>query len=128
MLGKKGRRKHLRNTIMSAIQTADDEPRTPESIPAYVHEGVHRQDPETLRELAAWCEDLADHREAQPIEVGDDEELVDVEESSGSTATTVTKKVPCGKDCGGCPHGPYTYEVHREGDGLVWEYIGPASV
>lgn len=111
---------------MSTTLTADEtEPAAPESIPNYVRDGVERQDPETLRELAAWAEDLADHRDAQSIEVEEDEELVEVDDS-GSSGTTVSKKVPCGKDCGGCPHGPYEYRVHRDGDGLVWEYLGPA--
>lgn len=38
--------------------------------------------------------------------------------------TTVIKKIPCGKDCNGCPHGPYEYEVQRDGDKLKWDYIG----
>jgi len=38
--------------------------------------------------------------------------------------TTVIKKIPCGKECNGCPHGPYEYEVQRDGDKLKWDYIG----
>ena len=32
-----------------------------------------------------------------------------------------------GKECNGCPHGPYEYRVHREGKDLKWEYIGPVE-
>lgn len=102
------------------------EPTAPESVPKYVREGVKRQDTTTLRNLAAWAEDLAEYRESRPIEVGNDEEIVEVEEDDTETAgTKVVKKVPCGKDCGGCPHGPYEYRVHRDGKQLTWEYVGP---
>lgn len=102
------------------------EPVAPASIPKYVREGVKAQDASTLRDLAAWAEELAEYRESRPIEVEDDEALVEVGETDESGGTTVVKKVPCGKDCGGCPHGPYEYTVHREGKKLVWEYEGPA--
>ena len=102
------------------------EPDVPESLPHYVVEGVERQDDDALRELAQWDEELADYREQRPIKADEDEEIVEVEEDEGGTGTTVIKKVPCGKDCDGCPHGPYEYTVHREGKKLVWEYEGPA--
>jgi len=36
----------------------------------------------------------------------------------------VVKLVPCGKNCHGCPHGPYAYEVHKSGGKQVWRYLG----
>ena len=56
----------------------------------------------------------------------ENEEIVEVDENGDESGTTVIKKVPCGKDCNGCPHGSYEYTVHREGKILVWEYEGPA--
>ncbi|WP_160135798.1 hypothetical protein [Halococcus salsus] len=106
------------------------EPQAPASVPKYVREGVEAQDSSTLREIAAWCEELADYREQRSVEVDDEEELVDVENDGGdeSAGTTVIKKVPCGKEnCSTCPHGPYEYRVHREGKDLKWEYIGPVQ-
>ena len=104
------------------------EPAAPASIPKYVREGVERQDASALRELAAWAEDLAEYREQRPIEVDEDEELVGVEGGDDGTAgTKVVKKIPCGKDCDGCPHGPYEYRVHRDGKNLNWEYVGPVD-
>ena len=104
------------------------EPAAPESIPKYIREGVERQDASTLRQLAAWAEDLAEYREHRPIEVEDEEKLIEVnKEDDDAAGTKVVKKVPCGKDCSGCPHGPYEYRVHRDGKQLTWEYIGPAA-
>ena len=39
----------------------------------------------------------------------------------------VLKWVPCGKQCSGCPHGPYLYLVIKEGDKQHWIYKGRAS-
>jgi len=38
----------------------------------------------------------------------------------------VVKLVPCGKNCSGCPHGPYAYEVHKTAGRQVWKYLGKA--
>lgn len=32
--------------------------------------------------------------------------------------------IKCGKNCSGCPHGPYWYRYRREGDRLKKEYVG----
>ena len=39
----------------------------------------------------------------------------------------VSKLVPCGKNCNGCPHGPYLYRVSRVNGKIVWEYLGHAN-
>lgn len=103
------------------------EPDPPEAIPDYVLEGVQARDTETLALLATYVDELITYRRQRPIEVDEDEELVDIDDEEGSgDGTKVIKKVPCGKDCNGCPHGPYEYRVHREGRTLRWEYVGPA--
>jgi len=38
----------------------------------------------------------------------------------------VVKRVPCGKNCRGCPHGPYAYRVVKEGGKQKWIYLGKA--
>lgn len=109
------------------------ESQAPESIPAYIRDGVDRQDRDTLADLVTYCEARIDYLEAQADRELDEDELadageevVDVEDTQGGTK--VVKKVPCGKDnCSTCPHGPYEYRVHREGDSLTWEYVGPAE-
>jgi hypothetical protein len=106
-----------------------ERPAPPAELPAYVTDPIERQDPDALEAVRDYVDDLlAYHRtvEAQDLE-GDDladegEELVDVEENEGGTI--VVKKVPCGKECDGCPHGPYAYRVQRQGDKVEWEYLG----
>jgi hypothetical protein len=36
----------------------------------------------------------------------------------------VSKLVPCGKNCSGCPHGPYLYKLTRIDGKQVWTYLG----
>jgi len=38
----------------------------------------------------------------------------------------VSKLVPCGKQCNGCPHGPYLYRVQKVGGKQIWTYLGRA--
>ena len=103
-----------------------NQPQSPKSVPKYIAEGVPKQDDTTLQDLQEWIDALIEYRNdisAEEIEVSDDESIEAVNPTGGTT--TVIKKVPCGKDaCSTCPHGPYRYEVHREGGKLVWEYGG----
>lgn len=39
----------------------------------------------------------------------------------------MSKLVPCGKNCNGCPHGPYLYKVSRVKGKQVWKYLGRAN-
>jgi len=108
------------------------EPPAPDSIPQYIVDGLQRQDKHSLAAIEQYAAELREYRVQQEQEQIDEseladesEELVDVEEESGGT--TVIKKVPCGKNCSGCPHGPYKYIVERQGGSLEWEYIGPVE-
>jgi hypothetical protein len=107
-------------------------PERPEEIPTYIVDGLERQDPETLREIATYAELLARHREREisrdELEdaVGEGEELESVQEESDGKGVVVKKRIPCGKDCNGCPHGPYEYRAYREGDQVKTEYLGKA--
>lgn len=101
-------------------------PRPPQSAPKYIKEGLPKQDTETLTELREYIDELIEWRtEDIEIEAEDNEEIVDVEEDQ--KGAIVIKKVPCGKDCNGCPHGPYKYRVYRQGDEIVWDYKGKGS-
>jgi hypothetical protein len=105
-----------------------------DEIPAYIRDGIDRQDRETLRAIADYASARADRLEEledQEIEtddvVDDGDELVDVDQDDAAKGTIVEKKVPCGKDsCSTCPHGPYQYRAYRDGDTVKTDYIGPA--
>ena len=104
------------------------EPSTsPAGIPDYSVDGIHRQDQETLVAIEGEVRQRREHLKA--VEQREIEERClagsdgdSVEESEGGTV--IIKKALCGKDCGGCPHGPYKYIVSREGGDLSWEYKG----
>jgi len=107
-------------------------PVPPEQIPTYIVEGIDRQDQATLEAIEQYARERREYLDALETQALDEadladegEELVDVEDDE--TGTVVIKKVPCGKDCGGCPHGPYKYVVTREGDSLNWDYRGPVG-
>jgi hypothetical protein len=110
-------------------------PDPPGDLPAYVTDPLERQSLDRLEQIRQYVETLLAHRRAQAqrdLEADDvahpDEEVLDIDERS-SGPTRVVKRIPCGKDtCSTCPHGPYLYHVHRDGDSLVWEYQGPADV
>jgi len=102
----------------------------PPDVAAYVVDALERQDSDALRAIARYAEQRAAFLEARPVDdpsehVDDGEQLVDAETTS--SGTIIKKKVPCGKDCSGCPHGPYRYRVYREGDDVRHEYLGAAE-
>jgi len=107
----------------------ETEPEPPELIPSYIVDGIDRQDAKTLDAIESYARDRRKYlnaKEAAELEADEladsDEELVDAEDTDGGTV--VIKKVPCGKQCDGCPHGPYKYVVTRDGESLNWEYKG----
>lgn len=73
--------------------------------------------------LSTYADELIKYRQQRPTEVDEDEALVEVSDDDSGETQAITK-IPCGKECNGCPHGPYEYRVHREGKKLKWEYIG----
>lgn len=107
-------------------------PTPDEIVPAYIVEGIDRQDMDTLKAIEEYARERREHLVALEARDLDDQELADddeevVEVAEQDNGTVVVKKVPCGKDCGGCPHGPYKYVVRRSGDSLEWEYKGPVE-
>jgi hypothetical protein len=47
-----------------------------------------------------------------------------LEERQSDSMTFRLEKVSCGKNCKGCPHGPYWYGYWREGGKTHSKYIG----
>ncbi len=58
----------------------------------------------------------------QVEELPGNREILEVH-TSGST-TYRLERVSCGKNCKGCPHGPYWYGYYREGGKTRSKYIG----
>ena len=52
-----------------------------------------------------------------------DREVKRVHDSSYG-GSIVVKRIPCGKNCSGCPHGPYAYRVVRVDGKQKWIYLG----
>lgn len=119
------------NQSDSSLRRVVDEPDCPDEIPTYVSEGVERQDVAILHDIVVYSEELLQYVQQPPSENTDDltdkqEELL--ESVQGENWTQVQKMVDCGKQCSGCPHGPYLYLVRRESPTkLRWEYVGPAA-
>jgi hypothetical protein len=107
-----------------------ESPDPPAAVPESISESILDLSDHQLRELIDYCGALMQFHEEQlleKIEAGHGEELVRVEEREGYTE--VVKRIPCGEDCGDCPHGPYLYHVRtipddEEGSRLKWRFIG----
>lgn len=108
------------------------EPPAPDDVPQYIIDGIDRQNKDTLLTIEQYTQKRREYllaeeaRDLSQDELSDEEEEV-VEMEQTSKGTRVIKKVPCGKNCGGCPHGPYEYRVQRHEGDLEWTYVGPAE-
>jgi len=85
---------------------------------------LEHQDLLVLCEIRDLVERLISERAGPP---GEDDLPVNREvlkvHTSGPT-TYRLEKVSCGKNCKGCPHGPYWYGYWREGGKTHSKYIG----
>jgi len=121
-------------------QQPQQEPQAPQALPKYLIEGVEKQSPEKLRELAAYAEAMADWMEAEtqreleaqadqsttetPEEWDDDEwdEAVDdarEEAEIPASKGTLTTKTIDGRD--------YYYLQWREGSKIKSQYVAPVT-
>jgi hypothetical protein len=57
-----------------------------------------------------------------PVELPKGNEILAVKNHGSMTYRL--EKVSCGKNCKGCPHGPYWYAYWREGGKTRSKYIG----
>ena len=110
------------------------QPNAPDSLPKYIHEGLPKQDIETLQETQQYIEALIEQKQAEkhrPVpeeEIPDGADMVDDVDVGGS-GTVVKEKVKCGKSGCKCAsgelHGPYLYRYYRDESGTVKsEYVG----
>ena len=93
-------------------------------IPKTIIHSLEHQDLSVLYEIKDLVERLILERGKPPLaeELPGDREVLDVQ-TTGST-TYRLEKVSCGKNCKGCPHGPYWYGYWREGGKTRSKYIG----
>lgn len=98
-------------------------PQPSDDIPKYLRDGVKKQDLQDLYKLKEYIVEVIEYRNIDTVtNVADDEEIMDVQDSK--KGSVVLKKIPCGKECSGCPHGPYKYRVYRKDGDVKWDYIG----
>jgi len=93
-------------------------------IPKTIIHSLEQLDLSVLYEIKDLAERLISERGKPPLEeeLPDDREVLDVQ-TTGST-TYRLEKVSCGKNCKGCPHGPYWYGYWREDGKTHSKYIG----
>ena len=97
-------------------------PAPPASIPSSLLSSVNDLDPEDLRSLATYAEELADHQErAERLEEGGDESNEspdDLPDGVPSKATITIKEINDNR---------YYYYQWREGDTVTSKYKGPVD-
>jgi len=127
-----------RDDDSSEAAGAIEEPTRPEAVATYVLDGVDRQDPEALRELAEYADQLAGYKEAEaerelqedavdeePPEEWDDDEWEDALEDARDDGDvpagkgTLTTKTVDGRE--------YYYLQWREGDTVASKYVAPVT-
>ncbi|MDG5761883.1 hypothetical protein QA600_21410 [Natronococcus sp. A-GB1] len=91
--------------------------------PKYILEGLEKQSPETLREIAQIATEMADEKERQ-LETGLEEQEVDdqpenLDRDDAPTSATLTTKEISGNQ--------YYYWQWREGEKIKSEYIRPVD-
>jgi isocitrate dehydrogenase kinase/phosphatase len=100
-----------------------DRPTPPADIAQYILDGLDRQDAESLREIAAHAEELADWKEAQAAAEMEEEDEVredaeDLPDDVPAKAGVVTKTIN---------ENQYQYYQWREGDQVKSQYKGPVN-
>lgn len=91
-----------------------DAPEPPVDYPEDVADLLSDMDVHDLQETIIYAHELLHARDESPlrIEPNPGEEIVRIADREGYTE--VVKRIPCGEDCEGCPHGPYLYHLLEE--------------
>jgi len=120
--------KKLREIYEAMLRAYREEPNKEEgarkALDVY---NVHIQEIEEIRRILIEIQDLHDGL-LEGLKVLT-EERSKAERRSRTVRTggcTIIKFVPCGKNCKGCPHGPYVYRVYKEAGKQFWKYLGRA--
>ena len=91
---------------------------------------IYRENAADIQRLSDIILDIENFREAlaESLRVLREERLREEKRSRTMSfgGCIVVKLVPCGKNCRGCPHGPYAYRVYKIGGKQHWKYLGKA--
>jgi hypothetical protein len=87
-------------------------------IPKMIYEVLEEQDNAVLQEVKEYIDQLISDRNRAdlPVEI--------LEENRLGSVTYRQERVYCGKECKGCPHGPYWYAYWKEDGRTHTKYIG----
>jgi hypothetical protein len=92
-------------------------------IPKTVRDALEGLQLSVLYEVRDLVESQISHQEALSSEaLPGKREILEVKHEG--SVTYGREKVTCGKNCKGCPHGPYWYAYWREGGKTRSKYIG----
>ena len=97
-------------------------------IPKAIRDPLEHEDLPVLYEIRDLVAELISGKEAPQSEPGKSRnpgvKREILEERHCDSMTFRLEKVSCGKNCKGCPHGPYWYGYWREGGKTRSKYIG----
>ncbi len=87
-------------------------------IPKMISEVLEEQDNAVLQEVKEYIDQLISDRNGAdlPVEI--------LEKNRLGSVTYRQERVYCGKECKGCPHGPYWYAYWKEDGRTHTRYIG----
>jgi hypothetical protein len=92
-------------------------------IPKNIRETLENQELSVLYEIKELVENQISRKETfSDRKRPDGREILEVK-NEGSV-TYRLERVSCGKNCKGCPHGPYWYAYWREGGKTRSKYVG----
>lgn len=97
-------------------------------IPRDVRDSLAKEDLPVLYEIRDFVAELISGKEmekSRPGKASDKRACREIlEEKHSNSITYRLERIACGKNCKGCPHGPYWYGYWREGGKTRSRYIG----
>ena len=97
-------------------------------IPRAIRSSLVHEDLPVLYEVKDLVAELISKKEVPPEQLdksrGQSGKREVLEERHSDSMTFRLERVSCGKNCKGCPHGPYWYGYWREGGKTHSKYIG----
>lgn len=121
----------MRYPMLHKVEMCSGTPSSPDTLPAYIADGLPKQDDEALRDAREYIDALLEYRSREIDEEDLPDDAEPVEDDQGRKGTLVKEMVTCGDEScscmnGGDKHGPYFYRYYRDGGSLTSEYVGKA--